>query len=68
MRVTVVSPGLTRSELADGIADPHVKAAVHGMMAQAIPAQAVAEAIAYAIGQPANVDVSEVIVRPTAQQ
>ena len=68
VRVTVVSPGLTRSELADGIADAQVRAAVHAMMDQAIPAQAVAEAIAYAIGQPADVDVGEVIVRPTAQQ
>ena len=68
VRVTVVSPGLTRSELVDGIADPGVRAAVDGMMALAMPASAVAEAIGYAIGQPAGVDVSEVIVRPTAQQ
>ncbi len=68
VRVTVVSPGLTRSELAGGIADAGVRAAVDAMMALAMPAQAVAEAIAFAIGQPAQVDVSEVIVRPTAQQ
>jgi NADP-dependent 3-hydroxy acid dehydrogenase YdfG len=34
----------------------------------AIPASAVADAIGYAIAQPANVNVSELIVRPTAQR
>jgi NADP-dependent 3-hydroxy acid dehydrogenase YdfG len=68
LRVTVVSPGLTRSELFDGIADPQVKAGVRAMLDQpSIPATAIAEAINYAISQPANVDVNELIVRPTAQ-
>jgi len=68
LRVTVVSPGLTRSELFDGIADPQIKSGVRAMLDQAsIPASAIAEAINYAISQPANVDVNELIVRPTAQ-
>jgi NADP-dependent 3-hydroxy acid dehydrogenase YdfG len=68
LRVTVVSPGLTRSELFDGIADPQVRAGVRAMLDQAsIPATTIAEAINYAISQPANVDVNELIVRPTAQ-
>jgi len=68
LRVTVVSPGLTRSELTDGIRDPQVQAGVRAMMEQtAIPATAIAEAIAFAISQPENVDVNELIVRPTAQ-
>ena len=68
LRVTVVSPGLTRSELFDGIADPQVRAGVRAMLDQAsIPAAAIAEAISYAISQPASVDVNELIVRPTAQ-
>ncbi|MCA1458500.1 SDR family oxidoreductase [Bradyrhizobium sp. BRP22] len=33
----------------------------------AIPAEAVARAIAFAMEQPANVDVNEIVVRPTAQ-
>ncbi|SFU26214.1 hypothetical protein SAMN05192563_104933 [Paraburkholderia aspalathi] len=66
--MTVVSPGLTRSELADGIGDAQVRAGVRAMMDQAsIPASAIAEAIGYAISQPENVDVNEIIVRPTAQ-
>jgi NADP-dependent 3-hydroxy acid dehydrogenase YdfG len=68
VRVTVVSPGLTRSELLQGISDPNTKAAVDAMMNQAsIPASAIADAIAYAIGQPEEIDVNEVIVRPRAQ-
>jgi len=68
LRVTVVSPGLTRSELLDGISNPQVQEAVRSMMDQAsIPAAAVAEAIGFAIGQPENVDVNEIIVRPTTQ-
>jgi NADP-dependent 3-hydroxy acid dehydrogenase YdfG len=68
LRVTVVSPGLTRSELFDGIGDPQLQAGVRAMLDQSsIPASAIAEAIGYAIGQPDNVDVNELIVRPTAQ-
>ncbi|WP_445488329.1 SDR family oxidoreductase [Rhodopseudomonas sp. RCAM05734] len=68
LRVTVVSPGMTRTELAGTISDPKAKATISAMMdEQGIPASAIAEAIAYAIGQPGNVDVGEVIVRPTAQ-
>jgi NADP-dependent 3-hydroxy acid dehydrogenase YdfG len=68
LRVTVVSPGLTRSELVDGISDAQVRAGVRAMMDQAsISASAIAEAIGYAISQPENVDVNEIIVRPTAQ-
>jgi NADP-dependent 3-hydroxy acid dehydrogenase YdfG len=69
VRVTVISPGLTCSELVDGICDAQVKAGVRAMMDKAsVPPFAIAEAIYYAIGQPAGVDVNEIIVRPTAQR
>ncbi|MEZ0109476.1 NADP-dependent 3-hydroxy acid dehydrogenase YdfG [Catenulispora sp. EB89] len=67
VRVTVVHPGLTRSELAASISDDGIKGAVDEMMAIAIPATAIAEAIRYAVSQPADVDVNEIVVRPTAQ-
>ncbi|MFI1801354.1 SDR family oxidoreductase [Streptomyces sp. NPDC020379] len=67
LRVTVISPGLTRSELTDTIGDQDTKEAVTGQMAIAIPAAAIGEAIHYAISQPADVDVNELVVRPTAQ-
>ncbi|AKA06625.1 SDR family oxidoreductase [Streptomyces noursei] len=67
LRVTVISPGLTRSELTGSIGDSAVKGAVEGQMGIAIPAAAIGEAVHYAITQPADVDVNELVVRPTAQ-
>lgn len=67
VRVTVISPGLTSSELTRSISDSGVKEAVEGQMGIAIPAAAIGEAIHYAITQPATVDVNELVIRPTAQ-
>ncbi len=68
LRVTVISPGFTRTNLAESMTNPELKAqTLSAMEKMAMPPEAVAEAIAYAIGQPANVDVGEIIVRPTAQ-
>ncbi|GAA3741855.1 SDR family oxidoreductase [Streptomyces tremellae] len=67
VRVTVVSPGFTRSELAEGSGDEAAREAVRAGMEIAIPAEAVAGAIAYAVGRPPEVDVNEIVVRPTAQ-
>jgi len=67
LRVTVISPGLTRSELTETISDQDTKNAVAGQMGIAIPAAAIGEAVHYAISQPADVDVNEIVVRPTAQ-
>ncbi len=66
IRVTVISPGVTESELADSISDEGGRAEMREFRKIAIPALAIARAIAYAIEQPTDVDVSELIVRPTA--
>lgn len=66
VRVTVISPGVTESELAESISDAGGRAEMREFRKIAIPAEAIARAIAYAIDQPADVDVSELIVRPTA--
>jgi NADP-dependent 3-hydroxy acid dehydrogenase YdfG len=69
IRVTIISPGFTRSELTDQGGDPDVRSAVRAASdALAIPAEAVARAIGYAIDQPSDVDVNEIVVRPTAQR
>ncbi|MEU8774176.1 SDR family oxidoreductase [Streptomyces sp. NPDC048606] len=65
IRVTVVSPGVTESELADHIGDSTARRAMVAYRAVALAASAVADAIAYAVSQPARVDVNEVIVRPS---
>lgn len=66
VRVTLVSPGVTESELADGISDPAAREAMKAYRAVALPASAIAGAIAYAVAQPAEVDVNEIVVRPAA--
>ncbi len=66
IRVTVVSPGTTTSELADTITDDTAAAAMRDFRRITIAPEAIARAIAYAMTQPDDVDVSELIVRPTA--
>ena len=66
IRVTVISPGVTESELADSISDEGARDAMKEFRRIAIPPEAVAGAIAFAIEQPEGVDVNEIIVRPTA--
>ncbi|RKI44905.1 SDR family oxidoreductase [Corallococcus sp. AB004] len=66
IRVTVISPGVTASELADSISDPASREYMREFRKDAIPADAIARAISYAISQPADVDVSEIIIRPTS--
>ncbi len=68
LRVTVISPGFTRTNLADSTTHPELKAQTIASMEKfAISSDAIARAIAFAIEQPADVDVGEIIVRPTAQ-
>lgn len=66
IRVTTISPGVTTSELAESISDTQGREAMRSFRATAIPAEAVARAIAFAIAQPAEVDTSEIVIRPTA--
>ncbi|WPP43501.1 SDR family oxidoreductase [Paenibacillus hunanensis] len=63
LRVTIISPGMTRTEYVENATDPVVRANVD----IAMPPKAVAEAIAFAIEQAEQVDVGEIVIRPTAQ-
>ena len=68
LRVTVISPGFTKTNFAESIPHPELRGQIQAAMDKmAIPPEAIARAIAFAIEQPADVDVGEVIVRPTAQ-
>ncbi len=66
LRVTVVSPGVVESELADTISDEASREGMKAFRRIAIQPDAIARAIVYALEQPNEVDVSELIVRPTA--
>jgi NADP-dependent 3-hydroxy acid dehydrogenase YdfG len=66
--VTIISPGFVQTNLADSMTNPEVKAQVAGAMGKmAISPDAIARAIAFAVEQPADVDVGEIVIRPTAQ-
>lgn len=68
LRVTAVSPGYVATTFGDSITSPAVRAQISSTAAEiAIPPEAVARAIAFAIGQPAGIDVGDIVVRPTAQ-
>lgn len=68
VRVTGISPGFVQTNLAGSMSNPEVRAHITDQMKEmAIPPAAIARAIAFAIEQPAEVDVNEIVVRPTAQ-
>ncbi|AFR51246.1 SDR family oxidoreductase [Gordonia sp. KTR9] len=64
IRVSLVSPGVTESELAESISDADARESMKAYRAVALPASAIADAIAYAISQPPEVDVNSIVVRP----
>lgn len=67
IRSTNISPGAVATELTSTISDPDTARNVDEMYEMAIDPDAIARAIAYAIEQPADVDVNEIIIRPTRQ-
>lgn len=66
IRSTIISPGVTATELGDDISDPQVASALKEWRQKSLTPDAIARAIRYALEQPEGVDVNEVIVRPTA--
>ena len=67
IRTTVILPGAIATELGSTIKHQATAEALSGLIGLAVSPQCIADAIAFAIGQPANVAVSEVVVRPAAQ-
>ncbi|MEH2105527.1 SDR family oxidoreductase [Nostoc sp.] len=68
IRSTNISPGAVATELTTTITDKDTAAGINQLYAIAIDADAIARAIAYAIEQPGDVDVNEIIIRPTRQE
>ena len=66
IRVTCVYPGVVESELADTITDAATAEAIRGFRQVALKPEAIANAIAHAVGQPADVDTTDIVVRPVA--
>jgi len=67
LRTTIISPGAVDTELTHTITDPVVAAGVSKTYEIAISADSFARAVAFAISQPEDVDINEILFRPTAQ-
>jgi NADP-dependent 3-hydroxy acid dehydrogenase YdfG len=68
IRTTVISPGAVATELLEHISNETIQAQNKEFVGQiAIPAETFARMVAFAINEPANVDVNEILFRPTAQ-
>ena len=68
IRTTIISPGAVESELPDSVTDPETAKRIREFyQACAIPADSFARVVAFAIAQPADVDINEIVFRPTSQ-
>lgn len=68
LRTTVICPGAIDTELPDIISDERIKAGIGKVYEEAVSTDSIAQAIAYAISQPEDVDVNELVIRPTKQK
>jgi NADP-dependent 3-hydroxy acid dehydrogenase YdfG len=69
IRTTVISPGALATELPNSITEPDVAESVRKMTAEiGLPAETFARMVAFAISQPEDVDVNEILFRPTRQE
>jgi len=69
IRTTVISPGAVATELPNTVSDPAAAERLRGFYAQvAVPAESFARAVAFALSQPPEVDINEILYRPTRQE
>ena len=69
IRTTVISPGAVATELPNSVTDPDAATRIRKFYAEiAIPAESFARAVAFAMSQPEDVDVNEILFRPTRQE
>jgi NADP-dependent 3-hydroxy acid dehydrogenase YdfG len=69
IRTTVISPGAVATELPDSVTDPDASKRIRTFYDQvAVPADSFARAVAFAMSQPEEVDINEILYRPTRQE
>ena len=67
-RACAISPGAVAPELPDTVSEPDVAERIHKFYeATAIPADSFARAVAFAMSQPEDVDINEILYQPTRQ-
>ncbi len=67
LQVSMVSPGVIDTGWADKVTDADGRRAATALNKDAIPPEAIADAVAYALDQPASVTVNDIVVHPTKQ-
>ena len=67
IRSTMISPGAVATELPESSSEEATRRQLRDLYKIAIPADSIARAVAYAIEQPTEVDINEIVIRPTAQ-
>jgi len=68
IRITWISPGVVKTDFANGIKNQEMKTIIkHNMENLAISPNAVANAVIYAISQPVDVEVGDIVIRPSKQ-
>jgi len=68
IRTTIISPGAVATELPDSITEPDVAENVRKFYEIALPAESFANMVVFAMSQPEDVDVNEILFRPTSQE
>jgi NADP-dependent 3-hydroxy acid dehydrogenase YdfG len=68
IRTTVISPSAVDTELPNSVTEPDIAEQVRKAYEIAIPAESFARAVAFAMSQPEEVDVNEILFRPTRQE
>ena len=68
IRTTVISPGAVATELPNSVTEADIAENVKKLYEMAIPADSFAQAVAFAMSQPEEVDVNEILFRPTRQE
>jgi NADP-dependent 3-hydroxy acid dehydrogenase YdfG len=69
IRTTVISPGAVATELPNGVTDPDASKRIRSFYEQtAVPAGSFARAVVFAMSQPEDVDINEILYRPTRQE
>jgi NADP-dependent 3-hydroxy acid dehydrogenase YdfG len=69
IRTTVISPGAVATELPDSVTDPDTSKRIRTFYEKvAVPADSFARAVAFAMSQPEDVDINEILYRPTKQE
>jgi NADP-dependent 3-hydroxy acid dehydrogenase YdfG len=68
LRTTVISPGAVDTELPNSVTEPDIAENIRKVYELAVPAESFARSVAFAMTQPEDVDVNEILYRPTRQE